>query len=373
MNIAIDLRSLSRGYISGVENYTLNLLDHLLAMDKKNHYILFYNAWHENVMGDFHYINSKVKKTSIPNKILNLGLKFKLLSLEKLIGPFDCLFMPNLNQFNISPNAKLALTVHDLSPIVTPEFYDLKRKLWHKFLNYKGAFARANIIFAVSEYTKTDLVRLFQVEEKKIKVVYPGIDQKHFKSDINPIKLREIRNVYGLPGNYILFLNTIEPRKNLVNLIKAFDLISNDINLVIAGKPGWKYKSIFKQVQKSRKFSKIKYIGYIEEADKPAIIAMSKALVYPSFYEGFGFQPLEAAACGVPAIVSQVSALPEILGDSALLVNPHDVNRLAAGIDAILSNEALSKKLVEKAKEKVKQFNWQNTAEKILAGLNNLT
>ena len=150
-------------------------------------------------------------------------------------------------------------------------------------------------------------------------------------------------------------------------------MISNDINLVIAGKPGWKYKSIFKQVQKSRKFSKIKYIGYIEEADKPAIIAMSKALVYPSFYEGFGFQPLEAAACGVPAIVSQVSALPEILGDSALLVNPHDVNRLAAGIDAILSNEALSKKLVEKAKEKVKQFNWQNTAEKILAGLNNLT
>ena len=177
------------------------------------------------------------------------------------------LFLPNLNQFSILPKTKLAITVHDLSPVVTPEFYDVKRRLWHKFLNYKKAFKRANIIFAVSEYTKQDLIRIFNVNSEKIKVVYPGVDQKVFRPDISALKLRSARNLYSLPGEYILFLNTIEPRKNLSGLLKAFELLDSRADLVIVGRQGWKHKDIFRQIKNSKKSAKIKYVGYVDEQD----------------------------------------------------------------------------------------------------------
>ncbi len=372
MKIAIDLRSLQNGQFTGVENYTLNLLEHLLPMDKQNSYTLFYNAFKEAQLPDLNFVNSKLVKKRWSNKILNLALKFKLVSMEKLAGDFDCLFMPNLNQFNISPKAKLAITVHDLSPVVTPEFYDAKRRLWHKFLNYQKAFNRANVIFAVSEYTKTDLVRLFKVDEKKIKVVYPGIDNKVFQMNIEENKLREIRNQYSLPGDFILFLNTIEPRKNLSNLIRAFEKMDHPAHLVIAGRKGWKDKAIFEEIKHSKKSLKIKYLGYIKDEDKPAVIKLSKALVYPSFYEGFGFQPLEAMAMGTPTIVSQVTALPEVVGDASLLINPYNVSDITATLNLLLKNEQLKSGLVAKGLERVKKFSWEKSSLSILEALNSL-
>jgi glycosyltransferase involved in cell wall biosynthesis len=372
MKIAVDLRSLSSGSVSGVENYTLNLLEHLLAQDKRNQYLLFYNSFRDVKISDFHYVNSQIKRTKIPNKVLNLAFKLGAVKLEKLIGPFDCLFMPNLSQFHISPQAKLAVTVHDLSPAVTPEFYDLKRDLWHKFLNYKKAFSRANVIFTVSEYTKKDLIRLYNVNEAKIKVAYPGIDRKDFNPDIPVSKLRQARNIYGLPGDYILFLNTIEPRKNLTSLVKAFDLLDYPADLVIVGRKGWKYREIFRQIKQSKKFGRIKYLGYVPEADKPAIIKLAKVLVYPSFYEGFGFQPLEAQACGVPTVVSQVTALPEVVGDASLLIDPYNVENLANALKLILADNRLREKLIEKGLQRVKEFNWEKTASKVLEELNQI-
>ncbi len=277
MRIAIDLRSLSSGSISGVENYCLNLLENLLPMDKQNTYALFYNVFKKVNADEFHFINSKIKKTRIPNKILNLSFKTRVLKLENLTGPVDCLFMPNLNQINIGPDVKLAITIHDLSPIVTPQYYNLKRKLWHKFINYEKIIARANLLFAVSEHTKLDLVRLFHVPENKITVVYPGVDLKVFYPETDVQKLRAVRNKYSLPGNYILFLNTIEPRKNLDNLLKAFELLPLPVNLVIAGKKGWKYRTIFKKIKMSGKAKQIKYLNYVEEKDKPAIINLARA------------------------------------------------------------------------------------------------
>jgi len=366
MKIAIDLRSLTSGSISGVENYTLNLLDNLLTLDKKNSYILFYNSWNGKVAGDFHFINSHTKRTGIPNKILNIALKTNFVSLEKLIGPFDCLFMPNLNQFSISSSAKLAITVHDLSPMVTPEFYNTTRRIWHRFLNYKKAFARANVIFAVSEYTKHDIMRLCNIAENKIKVIYPGLDHAIFNPEISVESQRGARNKYSLPGDFILFLNTIEPRKNLSNLVKAFDLLDSDVHLVIAGRKGWKYRSIFNDIRKSKKFAKIHYRGYIPESEKPAFIKLARCLAYPSFYEGFGFQPLEAMACGVPVVVSQVTSLPEVVGEAAVLVNPYDVLSIASGLKQALQNDRLREMLIGKGLEQSKKFKWQYTAGKVL-------
>lgn len=366
MKIAIDLRSLSSGTVSGVENYCMNLLENMLEQDRQNRYVLFYNAMRAKQLPDFHYVNSEVKQSRIPSKLLNLALKLDLTKVEKRTGECDWFFMPNLNQFSINPQTKLAITVHDLSPIVTPEFYNLKRRIWHKFLNYKKAFQRADILFAVSEYTKNDLIRLFNIEEKKIKVVYPGIDHKFFSPNIPESSLRDVRNIYGLPGDFILFLNTIEPRKNLAGVISAFEKIKSSASLVIAGRLGWKYKKDFELIKNSKKSAKIHYIGYIPENYKPAIIKLAKILVYPSFYEGFGFQPLEAMAVGTPVVASHLTSLPEMMGDAGLLADPYNPNSLATALEQIIGNENLRQILIKKGFNQVQKFNWQKTARETL-------
>lgn len=370
MKIAIDLRSLSSGTISGVENYCLNLLENLLKLDNKNHYTLFYNAFTKPKLGDFHFVNSTVKNTRLPNKLVNLGLKFNIFSLEKLAGEFDCLFMPNLKQFNLSGSAKLVLTVHDLSPILTPEFYDIKRRIWHKFLNYKKAFERANAILTLSEHTKNDIVKIFNIDSNKIRVIYPGVDHNIFNPNIPQDELRLTRNLYGLPGEFILFLNTIEPRKNLNNLIKAFEHLDHPASLVIAGRLGWKYRDSFSWLKKSKKSAKIKYIGYVEEKHKVALISLAKILVYPSFYEGFGFQPLEAMTVGTPVVASQITSLPEVVGSGGLLVNPYSVEDIERALNKVLNNEVLSNRLAQKGFTKAAEFNWVDTAGATLEVLN---
>ncbi len=370
MKIAIDLRSLSTGNISGVENYILNLLDNLFGLDQKNQYILFNNGFSKSVLGDFHYVNTTRKSSRVPSKFLNLALKFNFLKLEKLIGDFDCLFLPNLNQFNVNPKVKVILTVHDLSPVITPEFYNFKRRFWHKFLNYKKAFDRANILIAVSENTKKDLIKLFNINPEKIKVIYPGMDQNFFQTHISEERLRMARNIYNLPGEYILFLNTIEPRKNLSGLIKAYESLPGNAHLVIVGRPGWKYQDVFNEIKQSVKSSRIKYIGYIEEKHKPAVIKLAKVLAYPSFYEGFGFQPLEAMSVGTPVVASQVTSIPEIVGNAGLLFNPYNINDIASALNTALYNEPVRRVLIQNGEQRLGQFVWKNTANQLLQILN---
>jgi glycosyltransferase involved in cell wall biosynthesis len=371
MKICVDLRSLSKEYASGVENYCYNLTKSLLDLDKDNKYTLFFNSFGAEPKVNFNFPNAKVIKTNYPNKFLNIALKSRMLKMENLTGEQDWLFLPNLNQFNILSKTKLAITVHDLSPVVTPEFYDIKRRIWHHFLNYKYAFRRADIIFAVSEYTKNDLIRIFKIPEHKIKVVYPGIDQSESALSFQETRLRELRNIYALPKDFFVFVNTLEPRKNLIGLLKAFQQTKNNASLVILGKLGWKYKEIFKAIKNNKKKSKIKYLGYVPEAHKMGIIKMATALVYPSFYEGFGFQPLEAMAVGTPVIASSVTAILETTGGSALLVNPYNINEITFALEEIYNNKDLRENLVAKGLTQVKKFTWEKTGTEVLNILNN--
>ena len=366
MKIAVDLRSLSSGYVSGVENYTLNLLDHMLKLDKTNEYLLFYNAFSRRALTDFQFVNSRILSTRYPNKLLNLAFKLQAVGFENLLGEFDVLFLPNPNQFCLKSRARLVVTAHDLSPLTTPEFYDLKRRLWHGFLNFRKIFERADAIAAVSDYTRQDLIRLLGVDENKVKTIYPGVNHRQFRPDLSEAFLRQVRNLYGLPGDYILFLNTLEPRKNLVNLIKAFEQLDKEIFLVIAGKPGWKYAALLRAIKNSRKRSRIKLLGYVSEQHKPALIRMSKFLVYPSFYEGFGFQPLEAAACCRPAVVSSATSLPEVLGSASLLVNPYQPQELTKAFNLLLNDPAFADRLAQKAAAKAKDYAWEKTAKETL-------
>lgn len=372
MKIAVDLRSLQSGTISGVENYTLNLLERLLVMDKRNTYTLFYNGFRKMNLPDFQFINAQTVKAPIPNRLLNLGFKFNFLRLEKLIGGFDALFMPNLNTMNLKTTAKIVITVHDLSFALAPELYNFKRRFWHKFLSVKKLLRRADRILAVSNYTKLDLIRLYELNEQKISVIYPGVDEQTFYPNQSIEDLRACRNRYDLPGEYFLFLNTIEPRKNLENLIKSFERTDVRAHLVVAGKKGWKTSAIFKLLKNNLKANRVHYIGYVKEEDKPQLFKMATAVLYPSIHEGFGFQVLEAMAVGTPVIASQVASLPEIAGDVAFLVNPQNQLDLAVAMREMEKNSPLRSMLIQKGFERVKKFNWQETAKQTLAVLESL-
>jgi glycosyltransferase involved in cell wall biosynthesis len=373
VKLAIDLRGLHSGKISGVENYIINILERLVSLDRVNNYMLFENAYRPKDYQHLKFVNAQVIQRRWPNKLFNASLKlFGRPLFEQYFGDFDCLFLPNVNFFAASPNKKLVVTIHDLSPLIAPEFYNWKRRLWHRLVNFEKTLRRADHIIAVSEYTKSDIVRLLGISPDKISVIYPGIDQTLFKPDLPVDGLREVRNLYGLPGEFILFLNTLEPRKNLVNFIKAYEKIDSTAALIIGGKVGWKYKEIFATINASPKRRSIKYLGYIPEEHKPYLIRLANVVGFPSFYEGFGFPALEALSVGVPVLASQITSLPETVNQAALLVDPYNIDDMAQGLDLLLHDASLRQNLINKGFEQAQKFKWETAAEKLLAVFNGL-
>jgi glycosyltransferase involved in cell wall biosynthesis len=230
---------------------------------------------------------------------------------------------------------------------------------------------RADKIIAVSQSTKDDLITLYGIDSKKIKVIYSGVNEqfrqiKKLKSTTP--QLIRLKKRYNLPAKFILYFGTIEPRKNLIALIKAFELLRKkySIGLVLAGAKGWLYQDIFKAARESKYSRDIIFTGFIEERDKPYLYNLAEVFVYPSFFEGFGFPPLEAMACGVPTIVSVSSSLPEVIGQSALTVNPYHIDEITWAMEAILTNGDLRDWFVQKGLKQAKKFSWQKCAQETL-------
>ena len=372
MNIAIDIRSLQSGQVSGVENYTAHLTEHLLRADSQNRYTLFYNSITEKNFEQLHFINSRIENFGLPNKLLNFGNRFLgVPNFERYIGKQDIIFFPNYNHYVTPVGAKVVITIHDLSAFIHPEFFDVKRRLWHSMLGLRKKLHSADRIVAVSEYTKSDCMRVFGIADEKISVIYPGIHP--VGSEFSLDKLRNVRNKYRLPGNFILFVSTLEPRKNILGLIQSFERLETQTHLVLAGKIGWKYEEIFTAIQNSPKKRFIHYLGYVPESDKSCIMKLAQIVAYPSFYEGFGFVPLEACAVGVPVLACQVTSIPEVVGDAALLVDPYDTNSIAYGLTQLLEDNNLRQRLIEKGKEHVKRFTWESSAMAHLELFRNLS
>lgn len=365
-HIAVDLRSLHTTEFSGVESYTVNVLEHLLSNDHANVYQLFYNGFSRKRFDFFHFINAKFKQTRIPNRLLNLSLK--LLGwpkLETLIGDCDVLFMPNWNMLAIRDITKVVLTVHDLSPQMMPQYYNWKARTWHWFINVPKLLQRANRLIAVSEFTRTSLVQKLGIAPEKITVAPLGVDHENYRPNLSIERLRATRNKYGLPGDFVLFVGTVEPRKNLPKLIEAFEQIKVPMSLVIAGRLGWKYSALLEQIARSPKQRSIRLLGYVPEADKPYIMKLARVFAYPSLYEGFGLPVLEAMAVGTPVLTSNVTSLPEVAGDAALLVNPYNVSDLAKGISQLHTDNQLREYYIAKGIDRSQQFTWAKCAAMI--------
>lgn len=375
MKIGVDIRFLARGVQSGVEEYTLNLLPRLFG-SKDTEFKLFYNAFKKNKL-NFPWVdfpNVKIFRRSIPNRFLQLSsFFFDYPKIDKIIGGADVFFSPHFVFSSISNKCRKIVTFHDLSFEYYPEFFSFTRNLWHKLMKPKKQAQDADLIISVSESTKEDLINLYKIDPKKIKVIYPGIGDEFKKLDSSEIK--NIKEKYNLPDKFILYFGTIEPRKNIVGIIKAFDILrlklDTDIKLVIAGSPGWLYKEVYKTAKESEFKDDIIFCGFIDKEDKSSLYNLASLFVYPSYFEGFGFPPLEAMACGVPTIVSNCTSLPEVAGDGALLVNPYNVNEIFVAMKEVLADKALSDDLTSRGLNQVKKFTWQSCAEqtlKVLSG-----
>ncbi len=375
MHIAIDVRPLISPFKTGVGEYGSELLKAILALDTKNNYYLFSNSFKEINLESLNIINQNVKivSTHWPNKLFNgLVATTNRPEIDKIINKnfnikLDRFFSPNLNFTTISKNTKFALTVHDLSFEIYPHFFSAKQRLWHQLIKPKIQCERADVICTPSENTKRDLINVFNIDSKKIRTIYPGLAQIFTDRKLATAE-NEVKKKYQLPDNFILFLGTSEPRKNLLGILKAFELLPQnlDTHLVIAGSPGWKQRNIQHQLANSKFRNRIKILDYITNEDKPALYTLAKLFVYPSFYEGFGFPVLEAMASGTPVVTSNRSSLPEITGLNAYLINPHKINELALGMQTLLTDEDTRNSLIKNGLEIAQKFSWEKAAQEWL-------
>lgn len=384
MKIGIDVRCLMDARRTGVEEYTLNLLLNLFEMDKKNKYVLFLNSWKDPAFdfGIFEkYENVKISRFKIPNKILNLLFWYSgWPKIDEMIGGTDIIFMPNIAFGCVSRKTKLLLTIHDLSFERYPQHFSWKRKFWHIFINSKKLCRRADKIIAVSESSRNDLVSIYKINPKKIETIHSAADEEYKIIDRNSEELVKIKERYKLPYKFILYLGTIEPRKNINAIARAFDKFhkfaydtgNNDLlkyRLVIAGEKGWLSKKIFEELKITRSSKSIFFIGRIPDKNKKYLYNLASLFIYPSFFEGFGFPPLEAMKCGVPVISGNNSSLPEVVGDGGILIDPDKPDEIYQAMKEILTDKDLKDILIKKGLKKAIEFDWKKTADFFLKNI----
>jgi glycosyltransferase involved in cell wall biosynthesis len=388
MKIGIDIRCLAEGRRTGVEEYTLNFLEHLFQKDQKNAYVLFFNSFHAAKI-DFSWLtkypNVKIKRLSLPNKLLNFSLWYlNWPKLDTLVGGADIFFMPNIIFGGVSRRSKLIVTVHDLSFERYPETFSRVRRVWHAFVNPRRICQQADKIIAVSESTKNDIVGLLGIKPEKIEQIYSGVSDKFRVIDRNDEKLVKVKDRYDLPYKFILYLGTIEPRKNIIAIVRAYAQLMRvaladekleelgKYKLVLAGSKGWLSQDIFAEIEKVRRFDRgilrdnIIVLNFVEDADKEYIYNLATLFVYPSFFEGFGFPVLEAMKCGVPVITSNNSSLPELVGDAAIMIDPDKPQEIFLAMREILSGTQLRQKMIGAGIAQASKFSWERAVTDFL-------
>ncbi len=378
MKIGIDIRCLAEGNRTGVEEYTIGFLKRLFEQDSDNKYLLFINSFKkikEDISWLGEYPNVEIRNYAFPNKLLNFAMWFlHWPKIDTLLGGADIFFAPNISFIALSSKCKFILTMHDLSFERFPEYFSRKRRLWHYVVNPRLLCKRADKILAVSKSTKDDLSMLYGIPKKKIEVVYPSLDLKSFsESDISGEKTLRMMRDYKLPDEFILFLGTIEPRKNIVSLVKAFEHLKGtsklyeNLKLVIAGRVGWSYQEIISAVEISPNKSDILFTGFVNDFDKASLYKLAKIFVYPSFFEGYGFPPVEAMANGVPVITSNCSSIPEVVQDAAILIDPYRPAEISLAIRLLLDNKVLYNDFIKKGKKHISEIEESYFKEDLLS------
>jgi len=363
MLIGIDASRATRAERTGTENYSLFLIRALLQLDQQSHYRLYFNG---APAPDLLPTTPNVQMQVMPFPRLWTHLR---LSWEMATRAPEVLFVP-AHVLPIVHPRRSVVTVHDLGYLYYPQAHTRWARTYLQWSTAWNVRAAAHVI-ADSQATRRDLITHCRVPADKITVIYPGFDPS-FAPVRDQEQVAAARQRYGIPPDYVIFVGTLHPRKNLTALLEALAALAREgreTHLVVVGKKGWLYEPLFARVQQLGLEAQVHLAGYVPQGDLPPLLSGAQAFVLPSLYEGFGFPVLEAMACGVPVICSNVSSLPEVAGDAALLVDPHDPAALATALRRVLDDRELRRDLIERGRRQVARFSWQACAQGTLAVL----
>jgi glycosyltransferase involved in cell wall biosynthesis len=285
---------------------------------------------------------------------------------ELLTGRLDVFYSPDFVLPPTLPGTRTLLTVHDLSFLHYPDHFVPKLVRYLERVVPRSV-ARADRVLADSQATRSDLVQHLDVAPHKVEVLYSGVDAR-FRPQPEPGERERVRARYGLGERpYVLAVGTLQPRKNYTGLIRAFGRLptTRQVRLVIAGGRGWLHEPIEAEV--ARHSGRVQLLGFVEDGDLPALYRGAELFAFPSFYEGFGLPVLEAMACGVPVVCSNVSSLPEVAGDAALAVDPHDEAALVEALRRGLEDAERRRGMVERGLEQAARFTWDRAAHQLRA------
>ncbi|HAU30906.1 MAG TPA: glycosyltransferase family 1 protein [Desulfotomaculum sp.] len=361
MRVGVISDWINGGNYAGIANYVYHLLKELININRESIYLINYEENESTAEYNKIIIYNPFKRIS-KTILWYLYLGTQSNHLKRL----DIIHNPTQGSTFFRFKQKYILTVHDITVFIVPKEHPVYRILFGKLL-FPRTLKTADKIITDSNSTKKDLINYFNIPEEKIKVIFLGVDEK-FKP-LDKEEINEVKQRYNLNFPFILYVGTLEPRKNIPTLIKAFYKLKKkniEHKLVITGKKGWKYKKIFETIDKLNLQKNVTFTGYVSDEDLPALYNTADLFVYPSLYEGFGFPPLEAMACGTPVITSNTSSLPEVVGDAGIMVNPYDVDGLADAMHEVLTNDGLREDMIKKGLERAKMFSWEKCARETL-------
>jgi glycosyltransferase involved in cell wall biosynthesis len=368
MHIGIDAHAIGARQ-GGNETYISNLVKALAEIDDKNRYTLYLaNAraaeeWRECFIK--RYTNFEIRSLPPPTPLVRVPVA---LAFELRFRPVDLLHV----QYTAPPfcPVPVVVTIHDLAFEHLPQTFTRRGSLQMK-LTVRSAAKKAARIATVSEYSRQDLLRTYKLPPEKVVVTYNGVESRFSPQPNSADEAGRIRRRFGIKGDYILAVGSLQPRKNIVRLIRAYSRLRSEEEkfehqLVIVGRQLWLADEIFAEVRKQKWAEDVILTGYVADEDLPALYRSAAAFVYPSIFEGFGLPPLEAMACGTPVVAGNTSSLPEVVGDAAVLIDPYDEQKIANALLRIVNDELLRLKLRKQGIEQVKKFTWRAAAEKTL-------
>ncbi len=359
---------------TGTEHYSRHLIEALIAQDRlvvqgrsrPIRWRLYFNR--PPALPSFLADHPHVEHRVIPFPRLWTHLR---LGWEVARHPPDLLFVP-AHVLPLWTRPPALVTVHDLGYRYFPEAHPPGQRRYLEWSTRHNA-RRAAAILADSQATRADLIRHYGTDPDRIVVAYPGLDPTLAPVQ-DPQRIAQTLARYGIRRPYLLYLGTLQPRKNLVRLVEAFARLrfrlgpsgERGLHLVLAGRRGWLYEDLFRRVRTLGLEGQVLFPGYVDDADKAALLSGALAFVFPSLYEGFGFPVLEAQACGTPVICSDRSSLPEVAGNAALLVDPTDVEALVTALYRVATEPRLRATLVERGRTNTRRFSWEACARTVL-------
>jgi len=362
MRVAIDARKL---HDFGIGTYVRNLVEWLARLDHDSEFILLCRPddcdWIEHLGPNFRPVADRSANYSIREQ---LSIPFELTRIRP-----DLFHAPHYVLPALTP-CRAVVTIHDCIHLMFPQYLPGRMAHLYARMAFRLATSRSARILTVSEASKRDILRFFSIPSRKVNVIYNAIDDR-FSHPPSEAQMHRVRERYQLHERFLLYSGNVKPHKNLERLIDAFHRLRqngfDDIKLLITGSEISRYSELRRAVHRFNLHRHVRFLGYLSEETLASLYRLADAFVFPSLYEGFGLPPLEAMASGTPVLTSNVSSLPEVVADSALLIDPYHPESIAEGLARILSDDALRARLIEDGRTRAASFSWEASIRQVLA------